>query len=56
MEIIKECSLGKLIIKEIDRDIAKKLVVENHYSKKWGSPFGLINIGIFKEEIGGGIK
>ena len=38
---------GKLIIKTIDYQLAKKITLENHYSKKWNTSFGKINFGIF---------
>jgi hypothetical protein len=42
---------GDLIIDIIDVDVAKKMVIENHYSKKWHHTFGKINIGIFKKNV-----
>lgn len=42
---------GKLIIREISYDIAKRMIMTNHYSKKWNSGFGKINIGIFKNGL-----
>jgi hypothetical protein len=39
---------GELIIDVIDYYTAKKMIVNNHYSKKWNNAFGIINIGIFK--------
>lgn len=51
MEIIKETShMGKLLIKEISYDLSKEIIVKNHYSHKWNTSFGKINIGIFKKE------
>ena len=36
MQILKETStLGRLIIKPVDRVLAKELIVANHYSHKW---------------------
>lgn len=48
-EIIKETSsLGTLIIKLVDKKIAKEMIIENHYSHKWNDGgFGLYNFGIF---------
>lgn len=47
-------SLGTLIIKLIDKESAKKLILKNHYSHKWNNAgFGVYNFGIFlsgKEE------
>ena len=36
MQILKETSaLGRLIIKPVDRVLAKELIIANHYSHKW---------------------
>jgi hypothetical protein len=46
----KESSInGSLVIDIIDVELAKKMIVENHYSKKWNTAFGIINIGIYKD-------
>ena len=51
MEIIKESkNLGKLLFKEINYNLAKELIIKNHYSHKWNTSFGKINIGVFKFE------
>lgn len=42
--------MGTLIFKEIDKELAKKICLENHYSHKWASNFGVVNVGVFKEE------
>lgn len=42
---------GVLRIKEIPYELAKKICLEKHYSKKWNATFGVINIGIFKEGV-----
>lgn len=50
MEIIKDTKInGTLVIKEIDYDTAKKMMIEKHYSHKWNTSFGKINIGVFKD-------
>lgn len=41
--------LGTLVMKEIDFQTAKDMIVKNHYSKKWNTSFGKVNIGVFKE-------
>jgi hypothetical protein len=41
---------GDLVIDIIEIDIAKKMITENHYSKKWNMSFGVINVGIFKND------
>lgn len=47
----KTSSLGNLIIKEVPKEVAKELIVLNHYSHKWNSAsFGKFNWGIFREE------
>lgn len=43
-------NLGTLTMKEIDVQTAKDMIIKNHYSKKWNSSFGKINIGVFKDE------
>lgn len=51
MEVIKNSkNLGTLTMKEIDYKTSKEMIINNHYSKKWNSSFGRINIGIFKED------
>jgi hypothetical protein len=51
MEVIKESSLmGTLVMKEIDRKIAQEMIIKNHYSHKWNTAFGKINVGIFKDD------
>ena len=51
MEVIKNTShMGILIIKEIDRKLAKEIIINNHYSHKWNTSFGKINIGIFQKD------
>jgi len=51
MEIkITSKNLGELIIKLINKQKAKDLIINNHYSKKWNNAgFGLYNFGIFKK-------
>lgn len=50
MEILKESkNNGNLLFKLIDYKIAKEMIIENHYSKKWNTSFGKINVGVFKD-------
>ncbi|UFK27521.1 DNA modification protein [Elizabethkingia phage TCUEAP3] len=51
MEIkINTKNLGNLIIRQVSKEIAKDLIINNHYSKKWNNAgFGIYNFGIFKE-------
>ena len=37
--------------KEIDYDTAKEMMLKNHYSHKWNTAFGKINIGVYKDNI-----
>ena len=46
--IKKSKNNGNLLIKEIDYDVAKKMVVKNHYSHTWNTSFGKINFGIYR--------
>jgi hypothetical protein len=51
VEIIKQSKInGELVMKEVEMEVAKKMIVENHYSHKWNTAFGKINIGVFKDE------
>jgi len=44
-------NLGTLIIKPIEKTLAKEMIIKNHYSRKWNDGnFGKYNYGIFKEE------
>ena len=51
-EIYKETSsLGRLLIKPVDKATAKEMIVKNHYSHKWNDGgFGVYNFGIFRAE------
>ena len=52
MEIIKQTkTLGTLVIKQIDKNIAKEMIIKNHYSHKWNTPFGKYNFGIFRDGV-----
>lgn len=42
-------TMGRLIFKEVDKQLAKDLILTNHYSHKWASNFGIINVGVFRE-------
>ncbi len=49
LQIIKETSaLGRLLIKPVDKALAKEIIIKNHYSHKWNDGgFGVFNFGIF---------
>lgn len=52
MILVKETkNNGKLVFKEIEYSIAKEMMLNNHYSKKWNTSFGKINIGVFKDDV-----
>lgn len=41
-------NLGEITIKPVGKDIAKEMIVKNHYSHKWNDGgFGVHNFGIF---------
>lgn len=47
----KVTSLGILVIRAVDKAIAKQMIIDNHYSHKWNvGGFGKYNYGIFKED------
>lgn len=52
LQVLKNTSaLGRLIIKSVPKYIAKKMIIENHYSHKWcDGGFGKYNFGIFRDE------
>lgn len=51
MEITKKSKLnGELKIREIPYEVSKKMIIKNHYSKKWNTSFGKFNFGIFKDD------
>ena len=51
MIIKKTSSLGTLLIKLVDKNLAKDMIVKNHYSHKWNDGgFGLYNFGIFRAD------
>ena len=49
LEVYKDTSsLGRLLIKPVDKPLAKEIIVKNHYSHKWNDGgFGVYNFGIF---------
>lgn len=50
MEIVKNSkNLGELTMKEVDYELAKEMIIKNHYSHKWNGYFGKINVGVYKE-------
>ncbi|WGH20321.1 acetyltransferase [Arthrobacter phage MaGuCo] len=38
---------AELTVAPVDYATAKKMIVENHYSKKWNTAFGTVNFGVF---------
>ncbi|USL85063.1 endolysin [Arthrobacter phage SWEP2] len=38
---------AELRVAPVDYATAKKMIVENHYSKKWNTAFGTVNFGVF---------
>lgn len=51
MEITKKSKTnGILTIKPIDYDVAREMIIKNHYSKKWNKSFGKLNFGIYRDD------
>lgn len=52
LQIIKETSsMGRLLIKPVDKSLAKDIVIKHHYSHKWNDGgFGVLNFGIFRAD------
>lgn len=44
-------SFENLAVKIVNSDVAKKMMLEKHYSHKWNEGFGLVNVGIFQNDI-----
>lgn len=40
---------GVIVVKVIDKKLAKEICLREHYSHKWNANFGTINFGIFRE-------
>ena len=44
-------SLGDLLIKPVEKELARQMVIEHHYSHKWNfGGFGVFNFGIFRAD------
>lgn len=44
-------SLGDLLIKPVEKELARQMVIEHHYSNKWNfGSFGVFNFGIFRAD------
>jgi hypothetical protein len=50
MNDIKYQSFENLKVGIVDNDITKKMMLENHYAKKWNQAFGLVNVGVFDSD------
>lgn len=51
MEVIKSTKLGVLVFREVPTSVAKPMIVENHYSGKWNTSFGKVNVGVFRDDM-----
>jgi hypothetical protein len=40
-----------LDVRAVESDLAKKIIVENHYSHKWNDAFGRENFGLFEGDV-----
>lgn len=42
-------NMGEIIVKPVSKEIAKEMIIRNHYSHKWNDGgFGMYNYGIFR--------
>jgi hypothetical protein len=41
-------AFSDLTVARVDYATARKMIVENHYSKKWNTAFGTVNFGVFR--------
>ncbi|WP_455592941.1 Mom family adenine methylcarbamoylation protein [Bacteroides sp.] len=50
-EIVRKSSLmGELVIKQVSKELAREMIIKNHYSHKWNNGgFGKYNFGIFRQ-------
>lgn len=39
-----------LVFKEVAYSVARKMIINNHYSHKWNASFGVINIGVYHND------
>lgn len=47
--IFKTKNLGELEIRQVSKEVAREIIINNHYSHKWNnSGFGLYNFGFFR--------
>lgn len=50
LQITKQLkNLGTVTVKQIDKQTAREMIINNHYSHKMGSNHGLYNFGIFRD-------
>lgn len=49
--LIKTKNLGDLVIRLVTKEVARDLIINNHYSRKWNNAgFGLYNFGFFRPD------
>jgi len=50
-EIVRKSStMGELVIKQVSKELAREMIIKNHYSHKWNNGgFGKYNFGIFRK-------
>ncbi len=44
-------ALGTLVIKRVSKDLAKDMIIANHYSHKWNGGFGVFSYGIYRADL-----
>lgn len=46
-----DTNFAELVVKPVDKQIAKDICIKNHYSHKWNTPFGTRCYGVFKDDV-----
>lgn len=46
----KSSTMGELVIKQVSKELAREMIIKNHYSHKWNAGgFGKYNFGVFRK-------
>lgn len=44
-------SFHQLSVERISKNLAREVCIKNHYSGKWNTAFGILNFGLFKNDV-----
>jgi hypothetical protein len=47
---MNKTELNQLDVRPVSKEVAREMIVTNHYSKKWHTTFGLQNYGIYQDQ------